>query len=566
MRCGSGWPRCSAGQRPVPLARERDRLRARRQPAGRAGGDARADRATGCGRAKTSRWWRRRRPPRSAGPSSCRRDAPTQLRPPPAYAADFDRRWSIGSFSALVRALPSAGLWASSMAAVRDDEALQPALPVDGDSGDDGDDREGREEQAGPQEEPQEEPQAEHAGAADIGLVIAPPSASAELLKPWHRFPRGVFARQLPARPAGVAGRRRLRAAGVSGPSAAIAAPLRAAGLGVTRRRRRRVAAQGGVDAAAAAGCVWRRPRFAGRLPAGDGVLVSEREPAVAAHRRPVPRPHAARRRPRPALPERELRGMLMGFADLVFEHGGRYWVLDYKSNHLGTSDADYAEDALERAMAAHRYDVQAALYLVALHRLLEVAAGAGLPARQASGGRDLLLPARHRGPDARLLPGAGGPEAARRHRRAAARDRRGRRMSRRGRKMSPSSGRSKRGSPPTGGGGPDDDEAIPTTGDLFEAASVPVPQPATAPAVPTVPSRRVLAAAPVAAPVTAAAGQYRCAAADAERVERPGLAAPPRQRLCRLHAGPVSRCAAAGGDGRGTASRTWKGGATAAC
>ena len=35
-------------------------------------------------------------------------------------------------------------------------------------------------------------------------------------------------------------------------------------------------------------------------------------------------------------LPERELHGMLMGFADLVFQHGGRYWVLDYKTNHLG--------------------------------------------------------------------------------------------------------------------------------------------------------------------------------------------------------------------------------------
>ena len=32
---------------------------------------------------------------------------------------------------------------------------------------------------------------------------------------------------------------------------------------------------------------------------------------------------------PRPALPERELHGMLKGFADLVFEHEGRYWVLD---------------------------------------------------------------------------------------------------------------------------------------------------------------------------------------------------------------------------------------------
>ena len=32
---------------------------------------------------------------------------------------------------------------------------------------------------------------------------------------------------------------------------------------------------------------------------------------------------------------------MMMGYADLVFEHGGRYGVLDYKSNALGARDAD---------------------------------------------------------------------------------------------------------------------------------------------------------------------------------------------------------------------------------
>ena len=56
------------------------------------------------------------------------------------------------------------------------------------------------------------------------------------------------------------------------------------------------------------------------------------------------------------------------------------------------------------------------------------------------------------------------------------------------------------------------------------------------------------------AAPATCAActtGQHRRAAADAEGVERRGLAAPTRQRLRRLHARAVSRCPAAGGDGR---------------
>ena len=89
----------------------------------------------------------------------------------------------------------------------------------------------------------------------------------------------------------------------------------------------------------------------------------------------------------RPLLPERELRGMLMGFADLVFEHAGRYWVLDYKSNYLGPGDADYGADALEVAMATHRYDVQAAIYLLALHRLLRLRLGPRYdPARQLGG------------------------------------------------------------------------------------------------------------------------------------------------------------------------------------
>ena len=84
---------------------------------------------------------------------------------------------------------------------------------------------------------------------------------------------------------------------------------------------------------------------------------------------------------------------MLMGFADLVFEHGGRYWVLDYKSNWLGDGDAAYTPDALEAAMASHRYDVQAAIYLLALHRLLRSRLGAAYdPARQLGGAIFLFL------------------------------------------------------------------------------------------------------------------------------------------------------------------------------
>lgn len=90
---------------------------------------------------------------------------------------------------------------------------------------------------------------------------------------------------------------------------------------------------------------------------------------------------------PRPDLPQRELHGMLMGFADLVFEHEERFWVLDYKSNRLGEAGAAYEHAALEAEMAHHRYDVQAAIYLLALHRLLRARLGAAYdPARQLGG------------------------------------------------------------------------------------------------------------------------------------------------------------------------------------
>jgi exodeoxyribonuclease V beta subunit len=76
-----------------------------------------------------------------------------------------------------------------------------------------------------------------------------------------------------------------------------------------------------------------------------------------------------------------------MGFADLVFEHEGGCWVLDYKSNALGPRDADYHEPALQAAMLQHRYDVQAVLYQLALHRLLKQRRGAAYqPARDLGG------------------------------------------------------------------------------------------------------------------------------------------------------------------------------------
>ena len=66
------------------------------------------------------------------------------------------------------------------------------------------------------------------------------------------------------------------------------------------------------------------------------------------------------------------LKGMLKGFIDLVFEYQGRYYILDYKSNHLGNQPELYSRAALDNAMIEHRYDLQYQLYTLALHRFLQ--------------------------------------------------------------------------------------------------------------------------------------------------------------------------------------------------
>ena len=75
----------------------------------------------------------------------------------------------------------------------------------------------------------------------------------------------------------------------------------------------------------------------------------------------------------RPPLLPGQLNGMLKGFIDLVFEHDGRFYVLDYKSNWLGSSDEAYRGETMQAAVLAHRYELQYLFYLLALHRLLKV-------------------------------------------------------------------------------------------------------------------------------------------------------------------------------------------------
>jgi exodeoxyribonuclease V beta subunit len=63
-----------------------------------------------------------------------------------------------------------------------------------------------------------------------------------------------------------------------------------------------------------------------------------------------------------------EFSGYFQGFIDLIFEHEGRWFVADYKSNLL----KDYAPDSLRQAMLEHHYLLQARFYALALHRHLQ--------------------------------------------------------------------------------------------------------------------------------------------------------------------------------------------------
>lgn len=65
------------------------------------------------------------------------------------------------------------------------------------------------------------------------------------------------------------------------------------------------------------------------------------------------------------------LEGFLKGFIDLVTVVDGRWYVVDYKTNHLGDRVGDYARARLPTAMAHGHYYLQSHLYALAVHRYL---------------------------------------------------------------------------------------------------------------------------------------------------------------------------------------------------
>ncbi|NML18315.1 exodeoxyribonuclease V subunit beta [Azohydromonas caseinilytica] len=265
-----------------------------------------------------------------------RDDAPA-LQPGAEYVARFERDWSIGSFSKLVKRLPTLPAERLEEAPVRESDEFAP----------------------GP-------------------LPLAPANG-----EPWHRFPRGAFAGNF----------LHDQLEWLAGEDFALRdnEPLREQLLRRCERQGWGNRAEEVLAWLSAAVDVELPPlgvplsALAHTLPEMEFWLPSEG--LDAARIDALCGEYLLPGRERPSLPQRQLRGMLMGFADLVFEHEGRYWVLDYKSNALGPRDPDYGPDAMEAAMAAHRYDVQAALYLLALHRQLRSRLGEDYdPAEQLGG------------------------------------------------------------------------------------------------------------------------------------------------------------------------------------
>ena len=76
------------------------------------------------------------------------------------------------------------------------------------------------------------------------------------------------------------------------------------------------------------------------------------------------------------ALGNQSLRGYLSGSVDAVLRVGGRYLVVDYKTNWLGEADrpltsSDYDRARMTEAMLHSDYPLQALLYSIVLHRFL---------------------------------------------------------------------------------------------------------------------------------------------------------------------------------------------------
>ncbi len=285
-------------------------------------------------------------PPRQVTPLARVERRPALVAPAP-FHADFERDWSVGSFSSLTRQVNAAAI-----ASPPPQRALDATLLEDG------------------------------AGAA-------PESAARADDAPWHRFPRGSVPGNFMHEQLEWMGQEGFDVIEDDNFDARLAARCERAGWG--HRQEDAIAWLRRVASTRLPVLGASLAQLTGVLPEMEFWFPSERLSSQALDR--LCGRHLLGDTARPALPRRQLHGMLKGFADLVFEHAGRYWVIDYKSNALGAGDAAYHAQALAAGMAQHRYDIQGAIYMLALHRLLRSRLGAAYdPAVQLGGALFLFL------------------------------------------------------------------------------------------------------------------------------------------------------------------------------
>ncbi|GGH59607.1 exodeoxyribonuclease V beta subunit [Filimonas zeae] len=69
---------------------------------------------------------------------------------------------------------------------------------------------------------------------------------------------------------------------------------------------------------------------------------------------------------------QQRLEGIMNGMMDLFFEHDGKYYILDWKSNYLGSALEEYNTEAIAAAMNESNYHLQYFIYTLAAKKYLE--------------------------------------------------------------------------------------------------------------------------------------------------------------------------------------------------
>ncbi|MFC1828758.1 exodeoxyribonuclease V subunit beta [Thermodesulfobacteriota bacterium] len=65
--------------------------------------------------------------------------------------------------------------------------------------------------------------------------------------------------------------------------------------------------------------------------------------------------------------------GFMKGYIDMIFHSGGRYYLVDWKSNFLGMRPENYGKKSLKKTMSDSYYFLQYCLYTLALHLYLRL-------------------------------------------------------------------------------------------------------------------------------------------------------------------------------------------------